>query len=91
MNKIQKIILVLGMIIIGYLNVSDSHSEQIDVTEILKVELKRLSHKHTLEVIEVMKEYLPAILEQVAHDLRYDADQEFKCSILEDTAIKDDC
>lgn len=91
MNKIQKIILVLGMILIGYLTVSSSHAEQVDVTEILKVELKRLSHKHTLEVIEVMKEYLPAILEQVAHDLRYDADQKFKCSILEDTAIKDDC
>ena len=38
-----------------------------------------------------MKEYLPAILDQVAQDLRYDADQKFKCSLLEDTAIKDDC
>ena len=91
MTNIQKIILILGMILIGYLTVSDSHAEQVDVTEILKVELKRLSHKHSLEVIEVMKEYLPAILEQVANDLRYDADQKFKCSILEDTAIKDDC
>lgn len=87
----DKVILFLGMILIGYLTVSHAHSEQVDVTEVLKVELKRLTHKHSLEIIEVMKEYLPAILEQVAQELRYDADQKFKCSLLEDTAIKDDC
>ena len=86
-----KVILFLGMILIGYLTVHNAHSEQVDVTEVLKVELKRLTHKHSLEIIEVMKEYLPAILEQVAQELRYDADQKFKCSLLEDTAIKDDC
>lgn len=91
MNNIQKIILILGMILIGYLTVSSSHAEQVDVSEIMKVELKRLTHKHTLEIIEVMKEYLPAMLEQVAHELRYEADQKYKCSLLEDTAIKDDC
>jgi len=87
----DKVILFLGMILIGYLTVSNAHSEQVDVTEVLKVELKRLTHKHSLEIIAVMKEYLPAILDQVAQDLRYDADQKFKCSLLKDTAIKDDC
>ena len=91
MNTVSKILFVLGVGLLCYLTVKDSHSEQVDVTEILKVELKRLTHKHSLEIIEVMKEYLPAILEQVAQELRYDADQKFKCSLLKDTAIKDDC
>jgi len=36
----DKVILFLGMILIGYLTVSNAHSEQVDVTEVLKVELK---------------------------------------------------
>ena len=43
----DKVILFLGMILIGYLIVSNAHSEQVDVTEVLKVELKRLTHKHS--------------------------------------------
>jgi len=91
MNTASKILFVLGICLLSYLTVKDTNSGEVDVTQILKVELQRLAHKQSLEIIAIMKEYLPAILDQVAQDLRYDADQKFKCSLLEDTAIKDDC
>lgn len=91
MNKIQKIILVCGMILIGYLTVKSSHSQELDASEVMEVELERLAHRYSIEVIGIMQEFLPAILDKIASDLRQEADKKYKCKLLEDTKIKDDC
>jgi len=91
MNNIQKILLVCGMILIGYLTVKSSHSQEIDASKSLELELERMAHQYSIEVISIMQQYLPAILDEIATDLRLEADKKYKCKLLEDTKIEDDC
>jgi hypothetical protein len=53
--------------------------------------MQKVAHQYTLAMIGVMQQYLPAVLDGIAADLRLKADNEYKCKLLEDTKIKDDC
>jgi len=44
-----------------------------------------------IDSINILQKYLPAILDKMAADLRLEADKNYKCSLLKDTKIKDDC
>lgn len=59
--------------------------------ELMKIELERMMHKNAIQMITIMQAYLPAILDGVATKMRLEADKKYKCSLLEDTKIKDDC
>jgi hypothetical protein len=44
-----------------------------------------------LDSINILQKYLPAILDKAAAELRLEADKNYKCSLLKDTKIQDDC
>ena len=81
----QKITFLLGIIFMSILIIQESHSEEIDASKVMQVELERLAHRYSIEVIGVMQEFLPAILDKIASDLRQEADKKYKCKLLEDS------
>ena len=85
MNAMQKITFLLGIIFMSILIIQESHSEEIDASKVMQVELERLAHRYSFEVIGVMQEFLPAILDKIASDLRQEADKKYKCKLLEDS------
>lgn len=85
MNAMQKITFLLGIIFMSILIIQESHSEEIDASKVMQVELERLAHRYSIEVIGVMQEFLPAILDKIAADLRQEADKKYKCKLLEDS------
>ena len=89
MNAMQKITFLLGIIFMSILIIQESHTEEIDASKVMQVELERLAHRYSIEVIGVMQEFLPAILDKIASDLRQEADKKYKCKLLEDSG--NDC
>ena len=85
MNALQKITFLLGIIFMSILIIQESNSQEIDASKVMEVELERLAHKYSIEVIGVMQEFLPAILDKIASDLRQEADKRYKCKLLEDS------
>ena len=81
----QKITFLLGIIFMSILIIQESHTEEIDASKVMQVELERLAHRYSIEVIGVMQEFLPAILDKIASDLRQEADKKYKCKLLEDS------
>ena len=57
----------------------------IDKERIMANELKRITHQHTIEVLGVLAEHLPAVLKGLQTELKMKADLEYKCSLLEGT------
>ena len=85
----QKITFLLGIIFMSILIIQESHTEEIDASKVMQVELERLAHRYSIEVIGIMQEFLPAILDKIASDLRQEADKKYKCKLLEDSG--NDC
>ena len=64
----------------------------IDHSKILEKELSHLSHKFAIEMIGVLQQHLPYIMEGVMTELRLELDKTHKCLLLKDSKIKDkDC
>ena len=57
----------------------------IDKERIMANELRRITHQHTIEVLGVLAEHLPAVLKGLQTELKMKADLEYKCSLLEGT------
>ena len=75
----------VSIILMSILIIQDSYSEEVDASKVMEVELERLAHRYSIEVIGVMQEFLPAILDKIASDLRQELDKRYKCKLLEDS------
>ena len=42
-------------------------------------------------MVSILQAYLPAILDGVLTELKLEADEKYKCALLEGTKIEDDC
>jgi hypothetical protein len=67
------------------------NKQPVDVSKLMEQELARNAHLFAIDSINIMQKYLPAILDKMAADMRAEADKEYKCSLLKDGKIKDDC
>ena len=63
--------------------------EAIKIKQSLEAELSRLAYNMSLEMVSILEEHLPYILEGIAQEIRLNADSEYKCSLLKDTKIAD--
>jgi len=77
---------VVGHIISETLKGTDLNHE-----ELLKKELEHLAHNYAVDMINIMQNYLPAILDGIAADLRQQADKKYKCKLLENGGMNDGC
>ena len=77
--------------VIGHIIQTKVNGTDIDVNALMTYELEKLAHKYSIEMVSILQAYLPAILDGVMADLRLQADEKYKCALLEGTKIKDDC
>ena len=64
---------------------------KIDHSALLQAELTKLAHRNSIELINILQDYLPAILDGVAADLRQKSDLEYKCSLQPDNYKNNEC
>ena len=76
--------------VIGHVIQSKLNNVDVDVS-VLEAEMSKLAYNFALEMTGVIEEHLPNILESLAVQIRLQADKEYKCSLLKDSKIKDDC
>ena len=74
--------------VVGHIITQKIQGNNVD-TSVLEGELQRLMHLYALDMIDVIEQHLPKILEGLAADIRMKADSEYKCSLLKDTKIAD--
>jgi len=55
--------------------------DKIDHDAVMKAELARLAHLYAIDMLEVVQQHLPNILEGVIVDMKLKADSEYKCSL----------
>ncbi len=77
--------------VIGHVITKKVSGQPIDASKLMEQELARIAHLFALDSINILQKYLPAILDKAAAELRLEADKSYKCSLLKDTKIKDDC
>jgi len=77
--------------VIGHVIAQKVTGQPIDTSKLLEQELSRAAHLFAIDSINILQKYLPAILDKMAADLRLEADKNYKCSLLKDTKIQDDC
>ena len=66
-----------------------TNSSEIDKNALLEAEIEKIGHQFALEMVTVMQQYLPAIIDGAMADLRLKLDSKYKCSLLKDTKIAD--
>tara|TARA_Y100000356_G_C11134042_1_gene221651 strand:+ start:260 stop:601 length:342 start_codon:yes stop_codon:yes gene_type:complete len=59
----------------------------VDHSALMKQELNVLVYAMTLEMANIIEKHLPYILEGLASEIRQNADNEYKCSLLKDTNV----
>jgi uncharacterized protein involved in cysteine biosynthesis len=77
--------------VIGHVIQSKVNGINVDTSKLLEYEMQKLAHTFAIESLNLLQAYLPAILDAISTDLRLQADLQYKCKLLEDTDIKDDC
>ena len=77
--------------VIGHIIQTKVNGTNVDVNALMSYELERLAHKYSIEMVSILQAYLPAILDGVMSDLRLQADEKYKCALLEGSKIEDDC
>ena len=53
----------------------------MDYSEILNSETQRLIHSMSLDIIDIIFETMPSILDSISADMRSKADKNYKCSL----------
>jgi hypothetical protein len=66
-----------------------TNSSEIDKEKLFEAELARIGHKYALEMVSIMQQYLPSIIDGAMADLRLKLDEQHKCLLLKDTKIAD--
>ena len=66
-----------------------TNASEIDKEALLESEMAKIGHKYALEMVSIMQEYLPSIIDGAMADLRLKLDAKHKCLLLKDTKIAD--
>lgn len=77
--------------VLGHVITQKVTGQPIDTNKLMEQELARVAHIFALDTITILQKYLPSILDGIAADIRLQADKNYKCKLLKDSNIKDDC
>ena len=75
--------------IIGHVITQALQGNDMDHTEVLTNELNALMHKFSIEMTDVLLQYMPSILDSISAQLRLELDKKYKCSLQGDYKNKD--
>ena len=75
--------------VIGH--VIQNHKE-IDHSKLLEAEMSKMAHLFSLQMVSILQQHLPYIMDGVMTELKLELDKTHKCLLLKDTKIGDkDC
>ena len=69
--------------VIGHVVSETIKGTDIDHSALLEAEMSKIAHQFALQMTFVMQKHLPQILEGLAADIRLQADNKYKCKLLE--------
>ena len=77
--------------IVGHIITQTIQSNEMDHTEVMTNELNALMHKFSIEMTDVLLQYMPSILDSISAQLRLELDKKYKCSLQSDDYKNKDC
>ena len=75
--------------VIGHVVSETIKGTDIDHQKLLEAEMSKMAHTFTLQLVNVLQEHLPYIMDSVMTQLRLDLDKKHKCLLLKDSKIGD--
>ena len=75
--------------IIGHVITQTIQGNDMDHAEVMTNELNALMHKFSIEMTDVLLQYMPSILDSISAQLRQELDKQYKCSLQGDYKNKD--
>tara|TARA_B100000902_G_scaffold331137_1_gene328420 strand:- start:79 stop:408 length:330 start_codon:yes stop_codon:yes gene_type:complete len=77
--------------IVGHIITQAIQSNEMDHTEVMTNELNALMHKFSIEMTDVLLQYMPNILDSISAQLRLELDKKYKCSLQSDDYKNKEC
>ena len=75
--------------IVGHVITQVIQGNDMDHNEVMTNELNALMHKFSIEMTDVLLQYMPSILDSISAQLRLELDKKYKCSLQGDYKNKD--
>ena len=75
--------------IIGHVITQAIQGNDMDHTEVFTNELNSLIHTFSIDMIDIIMEHMPNILDSISAELRQEADKNYKCSLQGDYKNKE--
>ena len=75
--------------IVGHVITQTIQGNDMDHAEVMTNELNALMHKFSIEMTDVLLQYMPSILDSISAELRQQLDKKYKCSLQGDYKNKD--
>jgi len=78
--------------VIGHVISETIKGTDIDHGKLLEQEMSKLGHDMALQMVSILQQHLPYIMDGIMTELRLELDKTHKCLLLKDSKIKDkDC
>ena len=77
--------------IVGHVITQTIQGNDMDHAEVMTNELNALMHKFSIEMTDVLLQYMPSILDTISAQLRQELDKNFKCSLQSDDYKNKEC
>ena len=75
--------------IVGHVITQVIQGNDMGHAEVMTNELNALMHKFSIEMTDVLLQYMPSILDSISAQLRLELDKKYKCSLQGDYKNKD--
>ena len=75
--------------IVGHVITQVIQGNDMDHAEVMTNELNALMHKFSIEMTDVLLQYMPSILDSISAQLRLELDKKYKCSLQGDYKNKE--
>ena len=75
--------------VIGHVVSETIKGTDMDHQKLLEAEMSKMAHTFALQMVGVLQQHLPYIMDSVMTQLRLDLDKKHKCLLLKDSKIED--
>ena len=75
--------------VVGHVISETIKGTNMDHQKLLEAEMSKMAHTFTLQLVNVLQQHLPYIMDSVMTQLRLDLDKKHKCLLLKDSKIGD--
>ena len=75
--------------VIGHVVSETIKGTNMDHQKLLEAEMSKMAHTFGLQLVNVLQQHLPYIMDSVMTQLRLDLDKKHKCLLLKDSKIED--